>query len=75
MGRHPDQGTVGNNGDNTHCLEGKLPHANVSGGLRERPFENLAHLQGIRVDLRDVVQDHQQSGQGVDTGEQADIAE
>lgn len=24
MGRHPDQGTVGNNGDNAHRLKGKL---------------------------------------------------
>ena len=35
----------------------------------------MAHLEGVRVDLGDVVEHHQHGGQRVHAGEQADVAE
>lgn len=35
----------------------------------------MAHLEGVRVNLSDVVQHHQHSSQRIHTGEQAHIAE
>lgn len=52
-----------------------LPHAYVCRRVGEGTLEHVTHLEGIRVNFGDVVQDHQNSSQGVDAGEEADVTE
>ena len=50
-----------------------LPDSYVCCGVREGSFEHAAHLEGVGVNLCDVVQHHQDSSQRVDAGEQTDV--
>lgn len=52
-----------------------LPDSYICSGVRERSLEHAAHLEGIGVNLGDVVEHHQHSSQRVDAGEQADVTE
>lgn len=52
-----------------------LPDSYVCRRVREGTFENAAHLEGVGVNLGDVVEHHQDGGQRVDAREQADITE
>lgn len=51
-----------------------LPDSDVGRWFGERPFEHAAHLEGVRVNLCDVVENDQDGGQRVDAGEEADVA-
>lgn len=50
-----------------------LPDSYVCCRVREWTLEHATHLEGIRVNLCDVVQHHQDSSQRVDAGEQTDV--
>lgn len=50
-----------------------LPDSDVCCWVREGPFEHVAHFEGIRVHLSNVIQHHQDSGQRVDAWEQTDV--
>lgn len=50
-----------------------LPDPDVRRWVGKGPFEHSAHLEGVRVNLGDVVQHHEHSSQGVDAGEQTDV--
>lgn len=52
-----------------------LPDSDVCSRVSKGPFEHMTHLEGIGVNLCDVVQHHQDGSQRVDAGEQADVAE
>lgn len=52
-----------------------LPDSYVCCRVGEGPLEHAAHLEGVGVNLSDVVQHHQDSGQRVDAGEQTDVTE
>lgn len=50
-----------------------LPDSYVCCWVREGSFEGMTQLEGIRVNLCDVVQHHQDSSQRVDTGEKTNV--
>lgn len=52
-----------------------LPDSDVGRRFRERPLEHATHLESVRVNLCDVVENDQNGSQGVDAGEETDVAE
>lgn len=51
-----------------------LPDSDVGRWFRERPLEHATHLEGVRVNLCDVVENDQDGSQRVDAGEETDVA-
>lgn len=51
-----------------------LPDSYVRRRVRERSFEHATHLEGVGVNLCDVVQHHQDGSQRVNAGEQTDVS-
>ena len=74
VGRHADEGDVGEDGHDAQDLEGQLPDADAGSRRGKGPLVDFDELEAVRPQLEQVVGESPNRGERIDAGKEGNVS-